>query len=131
MGGTDVTIYLVIGAAVVVLGAVIWTHVQQQAAIDRLDDRIAHLMAGVSLLTDTTEGALRDVAVEIGRLAATADGLRPDTRAASRSRINGAARRGRTVQDIAVNEQLSEGEVRLHLQLDKARKDRTRHASVR
>lgn len=131
MGGTDVTIYLVMGAAVVVLGAVIWTHVQQQAAIDRLDDRIAHLMAGVSLLTDTTEGALRDVAVEIGRLAATTDGARPDTRAASRSRINGAARRGRTVQDIAANEQLSEGEVRLHLQLDKARKERTRHAALR
>lgn len=131
MGGADVTIYLGIGAAVVVLGAVIWTHVQQQSAIDRLDDRVAHLMAGVSLLTDTTEGALRDVAIEIGRLAATSDTRRPETPAASRSRINGAARRGRTVQDIAANEQLSEGEVRLHLQLDQARKDRTRHASLR
>src|SRR6185295_12982005 len=39
MGGTDVTtMYVVIGAGVLVLGAVIWTHVQQQAAIDRLDD---------------------------------------------------------------------------------------------
>jgi len=131
MGGADVTMYLGIGAAVVVLGAVIWTHVQQQSAIDRLDDRIAHLMAGVSLLTDTTEGALRDVAIEIGRLAATSDTRRPEAPAVSRSRINGAARRGRTVQDIAANEQLSEGEVRLHLQLDKARKDRTRHASLR
>ena len=131
MGGTDVTLYFEIGAAVVVLGAVVWTHVQQQAAIDRLDDRVAHLMAGVSLLTDTTEGALRDVAIEIGRLAATSDGSRPLAPAASRTRINGAARRGRTVQDIAVNEQMSEGEVRLHLQLDKARKDRTRHASLR
>ena len=130
MGG-DVTIYVVVGGAVLVLGAVIWTHVQQQAAIDRLDDRIAHLMAGVSLLTDTTEGALRDVAIEIGRLAATSEIAGPKTPAASRSRINGAARRGRTVQDIAANEQVSEGEVRLHLQLDKARKDRTRHASVR
>jgi len=125
------TIYVEVGAAVVVLGAVIWTHVQQQAAIDRLDDRVAHLMAGVSLLTDTTEGALRDVAIEIGRLAATSMTARPEAPAASRNRINGAARRGRTVQDIASNEQLSEGEVRLHLQLDKARKDRTRHASLR
>lgn len=131
MGGTDVTIYLVVGAAVMVLGAVIWTHVQQQAAIDRLDDRVAHLMAGVSLLTDTTEGALRDVAIEIGRLAATSVTARQEAPAVSRNRINGAARRGRTVQDIAANEQLSEGEVRLHLQLDKARKDRTRHASLR
>jgi hypothetical protein len=35
------------------------------------------------------------------------------------------------VQDIAVNEQLSEGEVRLQLQLDKARKERARHAAMR
>ena len=131
IGGMDVTIYVVIGAAVLVLSAVIWTHVQHQAAVDRLDDRIAHLIAGVSLLTDTTEGALRDIAVEIGRLGATIDPARTETRAASRSRINGAARRGRTVQDIAVNEEMSEGEVRLHLQLDKAKKEGTRHASLR
>jgi hypothetical protein len=131
MGGTDVMIYLAIGASLAAVAAVIWTHQQQQAAIDRLDDRIAHLMAGVSLLTDTTEGALRDVAVEIGRLAATAEGNGQETRAASRSRINGAVRRGRTVQDIAANEEMSEGEVRLHLQLEKARKERARHASMR
>jgi hypothetical protein len=131
MGGTDVMMYVAIGASMAAVAAVIWTHLQQQAAIDRLDDRIAHLMAGVSLLTDTTEGALRDVAVEIGRLAATSDGGSQDTRAASRSRINGAVRRGRTVQDIAANEEMSEGEVRLHLQLEKARKERARHASMR
>ena len=63
------TVYLVIGgAAVVMLAMIVWLHTQQQAAIERLDDRIAHLMAGVSLLTDTTETGLRDVAMEIGRL---------------------------------------------------------------
>jgi hypothetical protein len=126
----NVTIYLEVGAAIVVLAAVIWTHVQQQAAIDRLDDRIAHLMAGVSLLTDTTEGALRDVAVEIGRLAGMTESASMKTRAASRSRINGAVRRGRTVQDIAASEGMSESEIRLHLQLDKARKERA-HATLR
>jgi hypothetical protein len=129
----NVTIELVLAAAIpalLVIGVVAWVHVQQQAAIDRLDDRIAHLMAGVSLLTDTTEGALRDVATEIGRLGATVEGARPLARATSQRRIAGAARRGRTVQDIAAKEQLSEGEVRLHLQLDKSRKDRA-HAAVR
>ena len=116
--------------ALLVLGAVIWVHVQQQAAIDRLDDRLAHLMAGTSLLTDTTEGALRDVAVEIGRLAATVEGARPPARAVTQRRIASASRRGRTIQDIAANEQVSEGEVRLHLQLDKSRKERT-HATLR
>jgi hypothetical protein len=117
--------------AVLVMGMVIWMHVQQQAASDRLDDRIAHLMAGVSLLTDTTEGALRDVAIEIGRLAATVEGVRPQTRAASQRRISGAARRGQSVQDIAATEALSEGEVRLHLQLERTRKERLDHASLR
>jgi hypothetical protein len=129
-----VTIYLVLAATVpaaVVLGAVIWTHVQQQAAIDRIDDRIAHLVAGVSLLTDTTEGALRDIATEIGRLSAVSEGARPRTGTAGQRRVATASRRGHTIQDIASMEEMSEGEVRLHLQLAKARKERVNHASLR
>ena len=116
--------------AVTVLGAVLWSRVRQQAGIDRLDDRVAHLIAGTSLLTDTTEGALRDIAHEIGRLAAGAAGS-ARTGAAGQRRIATAARRGRTVSDIAATEELSESEVRLHLQLDKARKERINHASLR
>lgn len=126
--------YVVMAAAiptVLILAALIWVHVQQQAAIDRLDDRVAHLMAGTSLLTDTVEGALRDVAVEIGRLAAVTEGASPRAGAAGQRRIAGAARRGHSVRDIAANEQMSEGEVRLHLQLSKARKERANHASLR
>jgi hypothetical protein len=92
---------------------------------------MAHLLAGVSLLTDTTEGALRDVAAEITRLAAVKDAKRPGARAATQRRVAGAARRGRTVQDIAASEQVSEGEVRLRLQLEKASKERANHASMR
>lgn len=117
--------------ALVVLGVVIWTHVQHQAAIDRLDDRMAHLLAGISLLTDTTEGALRDVALEIGRLAAVTDGTGAKPRPGSQRRIATDARRGRTVQDIAAREELSEGEVRLHLQMERARKERASHAALR
>jgi hypothetical protein len=113
-----------------VLGAVLWARVRQQAGIDRLDDRIAHLVAGTSLLTDTTEGALRDIAHEIGRLAAGAEGL-ARTGAAGQRRIATAARQGRTIRDIAATEELSEGEVLLHLQLNKARKERINHASLR
>jgi hypothetical protein len=47
-------------------------------------------------------------------------------------RVAGAARRGHTVQDIAASEQISEGEVRLRLQLDRAAtKERVNHASMR
>jgi DNA-binding NarL/FixJ family response regulator len=118
------------GATLLVLGGLVWMHVQQQAAIERLDDRVAHLLAGISLLTDTTEGALRDVATEITRLAANAEATRLRPRALTQKRIAGAVRRGRTVQDIAAEEQISEGEVRLRMQLENARKERA-HASVR
>ncbi|HEY6360075.1 MAG TPA: hypothetical protein VIX63_03185, partial [Vicinamibacterales bacterium] len=122
-----------------ILGALVWMHVQHQAALERLDDRMAHLLAGVSLLTDTTEGALRDVATEINRMAAgatstgTTGALRPrPQRAATQRRISGAARRGTPVQDIAATEQMSEGEVRLRLELEKAQKERVNnYASMR
>jgi len=122
---------IVAGAALVVIGALVWVHRQTQAAIERLDDRMAHLLAGLSLLTDTTEGALRDVATEITRLAGVKEAARPRARAATQRRVAAAARRGRTVQDIAAAEQVSEGEVRLRLQMDQAAKERTSHASMR
>jgi hypothetical protein len=118
------------GATLLILGGLLWMHVQQQAATERLDDRMAHLSAGVSLLTDTAEGALRDVAAEISRLAALTDANKVRPRAMTQRRIAASARRGRTVQDIAATEQISEGEVRLRLQLESARKERA-HASVR
>jgi hypothetical protein len=121
-----------VGAAtLLVLGGLVWVHVQTQAAIERIDDRMAHLLAGVSLLTDTTEGALREVAVELTRLGAAKEASRPRARAATQRRVAGADRRGRTVQDIAASEQVSEGEVRLRLQLAKAAKERANHASMR
>jgi hypothetical protein len=118
------------GATLLILGGLVWMHVQQQAAIERLDDRIAHLLAGVSLLTDTTEGALRDVATEITRLSANAEAARLRPRPITQKRIAGAVRRGRSLQEIAADEQISEGEVRLRLQLENARKERA-HASMR
>ncbi len=121
-----------IGAAtLLLLGGLVWVHVQTQAAIERVDDRMAHLLAGVSLLTDTTEGALRDVAAELTRLGAVKDASKPRVRAATQRRVAGAARRGRSVQDIAASEQVSEGEVRLRLQLERAAKERANHASMR
>jgi hypothetical protein len=126
--------WMVIGGAataLIALGGVMWVHVQTQKAIERLDGRMTHLLAGVSLLTDTMEGGLRDVAAEVNRLGAAKDVARPRARAATQRRVAGAARRGRTVQDIAASEQVSEGEVRLRLQLDQAAKERANHASMR
>lgn len=108
----------IIGFAVIGLLqlAACFLFIRQQKAIDRLTSRMSNLVAGISLLTDTTETGLRDVAHEIGR-AASAEAPRPRQRAATQRRITTAARRGRSVQEIAAAEQLSEGEVNLRLQL--------------
>jgi DNA-binding NarL/FixJ family response regulator len=121
----------VAGATLLLGGGLVWMHVQTRAAIERLDDRISHLLAGLSLLTDTTEGALRDVATEVARLAATKEEPRPRAARTTQRRVAVAARRGRSVQEIAAAEEVSEGEVSLRLQLERAAKERTNHASMR
>jgi hypothetical protein len=113
-----VELYLIIavGTVAAIQLAAGYLIVQQQRVVDRLDDRLTHLTAGISLLTDTTEGGLRDVAQEVNRLGSAAAPA-PRARAATQRRIASAARRGRTVQEIATTEKVSEGEVMLRLQL--------------
>ena len=98
------------------VGAIV-LFIRQQRTIDRLSSRLTNLVAGVSLLTDTTETGLRDVAGEIGRMAASSVVAKPRPRAATQRRMSTAAKRGQTVQEIAAAEQVSEGEVSLRLQL--------------
>jgi DNA-binding NarL/FixJ family response regulator len=127
----NVTLYFVLtGVAVVIVGAVVWLHIQQRSVLERLEDRIAHLSAGISLLTDTTESGLRDVAMEIGRLAAVSKAPSPKSRPTTQRRVARAVKQGRSVRDVAAAEGVSEGEIRLHLKMDKSRKDRA-HAAVR
>jgi hypothetical protein len=179
-----------IGAVVVVAGAqmaTLWFMRRQQAAFDQVENRVAHLTAAISLLTDTTEGALRDVlhrAEQVnaspvrvakvngttapkangatrsngtatranGRPARTngtaansnSAGARPEpvtpqpetvtprSNGSAARRVNGAARKGRSVQDIAAAEKMSEGEVRLRLQLSQppAAGEKGRHVAA-
>jgi DNA-binding NarL/FixJ family response regulator len=129
-----VEIYWFAGGAVLVAALMASFRVQllQQRRLARLDERMAHLSAGISLLTDTAEGGLRDIALEIERLAAAgAKASRPKARAATQRRVSTASRRGRSVQDIAAKEKMSEGEVRLHLKLADAAGREKAHATVR
>lgn len=98
--------------------AVLIVNRRQRSALAHLEERLSHLTAGVSLLTNTTEDGLRGVALEIARLANVAD-ARPTAVTHTRERIASAAGNGKSVQDIASAEQVSEGEVLLHLLLDK------------
>ena len=108
-------------------------HVLQHRKISALGDRLAQLTSGISLLTDTVEGGLRDVALEIERLSgANKPAVKPKARAATQRRVSAAAKRGRSVQDIAAKEKMSESEVRLRLQMAGAVAGREKaHATVR
>jgi hypothetical protein len=97
---------------------------RQRLAVAALDERLTHLHAGLSLLTNTTEDGLRTIALEVARLAGAAE-TRPKAVATARERIAAAAVHGRSVQDIAASEQVSEGEVLLHLLVDKLRAEPT------
>ena len=79
--------------------------------LGRFDQRLAHLTDALSLLTETAEIGFRANASEIGRL-----GERAASNTAT-GRVLSAVRRGRSVPQIAADEEMSEGEVRLRLHL--------------
>ena len=112
---------LVAGAvSLLVIVSTLLVNRRQRRMLERLDERLTHLHAGLSLLTNTTEDGLRGMALHVARLAGAAE-TRPPVVAGTRQRISAAAGHGRSVQDIAATEQVSEGEVLLHLLLDKLR----------
>ena len=78
-----------------------------------IEARLAHFVDALALLTDTTQTGFASIAAELersGRVRTPSAG-----RAAASKRIVGAARRGRSLRDIAADEDVSESEVRLHL----------------
>lgn len=83
--------------------------------LSRIDARLAHFGEALALLTDTTQTGFASVAAELER----SGGRRAPvvSRAATSKRIVGAAKRGRSIQDIAASEEVSESEIRLHLGL--------------
>ncbi|MEO7275023.1 MAG: hypothetical protein ABIX28_06920 [Vicinamibacterales bacterium] len=91
-----------------------WRLIVTTRALDRFQARMAHQGEALSLLTDTSENGFSAIARELDRLATpeTKPARRPSTR-----RVATAARKGRTVADIAAEERVSEGEVRLRLGL--------------
>jgi len=96
-------------------------------AVDRAEDRLAHFSGALALLTETTEEGFRATALEIARRGQGAyprsddrAGTEPDavpTPRVSASRVMRAVRSGWAVPEIAAEEQVSEGEVRLRLAL--------------
>ncbi len=132
----QVIVAVAAGALLVLQAASVAGWWLQQRKVRSLDGRVAHLSAAMALLTDTLEGGLHDLAREVSRLSAAA--VQPvavpvrNNNAAQR-RVRSASKRGRTVREIAVAEEMSEGEVRLMLQQTPGReiKESYIHAEVR
>jgi hypothetical protein len=113
---------------VVVIGQsyLLWRLTRSLGGVQKLDEKLGHFGDALSLLTETTESGFKAVAAELDRSAA-----RPNDGPAkaaikkampapsTAARISAAARRGRTVPEIAAAEELSEGEVRLRLHMAK------------
>jgi hypothetical protein len=79
------------------------------------EERLNRLNEVITLLTETSESGFRAVAAEVERLSTAAPVRR--TSKATASRITRSARQGRAIADIAADEQVSQGEVRLRLHL--------------
>ncbi len=88
---------------------------RRELDLSRVEQRLAHFGEALALLTDTAQTGFTSVAAELER--AGSRRVPVTNRAAAAQRIVGAARKGRSVQDIAATEEVSESEIRLHLGL--------------
>ncbi|HEY8548657.1 MAG TPA: hypothetical protein VIL35_01765 [Vicinamibacterales bacterium] len=117
--------------AVLMLAQIVllWRLARMVASTAQLETRIGHFADALSLLTETSEAGFRAVADELNRR--QADPVAPRARV-SNARLKAAAKRGRSIPEIAAAESMSEGEVRLRLHLaEKARMAEGRTGSRR
>ena len=82
-------------------------------ALPSLDERVARLTRSVTMLVDTTEGCFDAVSTQIAR---NDDTVTPRRQQRQR-RVVGAAKRGRTIAQIAAEEDVAEGEVALRVRM--------------
>lgn len=81
---------------------------------ERVNERLSHFAEALALLTDTTEAGLSGVAAALEQPRRAS---RAGSRASTGKRIATAARKGRSLTQIAADEAMSESEVRLHLEM--------------
>jgi hypothetical protein len=120
---TLVSVGIALAAMLIVQGWILWRLLGAVGVVQRMDEKLAHFGDALTLLTETAEGGFRAVASELDRsVQQPASGAAKKPQLAPRptsARMTAAARRGRSVEDIASTEQVSEGEVRLRLHLAK------------
>jgi hypothetical protein len=119
---TLIAVGLAVGVLFLVQGWILWRLLGAVAVVQRMDEKLAHFGDALTLLTETAEGGFRAVASELDRAglqAATTGVKKPVLPKPTSARMTAAAKRGRSVEEIASTEQVSEGEVRLRLHLAK------------
>lgn len=87
-------------------------------AVTHLEQQVTRLQEGTNLLTDTVELGFRQCGEELERLSLQQTAARPTAAGAMRDmteRIRAASAQGRSVGEIAAQEDVAEGEVRLRL----------------
>jgi hypothetical protein len=123
---TLIVLGIAVTTAFIVQGWILWRLLGAVGVVQRLDEKLSHFGDALTLLTETTEGGFRAVASEIDRTS-QASGVSASHMGAKKAiaprptsaRISAAAKRGRSVEEIAATEEVSEGEVRLRLHLAK------------
>src|SRR5919109_1214325 len=103
-------VQLVIISASLLLQAILALRlIATQRLVTKLNARLVHQGEALSLLTDTSESGFGAIARELERLGTAA------RKPAIATRVAQAAKQGRTIEEIAAAEQVSEAEVRLRL----------------
>jgi len=133
---TLIAVGIALGTMFIVQGWILWRLLGAVGIVSRMDEKLAHFGDALTLLTETAEGGFRAVASELDRAGqqhgAGATAKKPPVPRPTSARMTAAAKRGRSVEEIASTEQVSEGEVRLRLHLAKqaaaAKATRTKRA---
>ena len=105
----------VLGGMLLLQAVLLWRLLGAVGVLRRFDDRLERLSDALSLLTETSESGFRAMGAELERVGQTVTARRPGRTA--NTRVAAAAKRGQSVPQIAVREEMSEGEVRLRLHL--------------
>jgi hypothetical protein len=109
----------------------LWRVLDRLGVLDRFEDRLSSVSHTLMLLTDTTETCFQVVASQLEKEQTERAASSPG-RVGRQRRIVAAARRGRSVGEIAAQEEVAEGEARLRLHLADQREtqERGRHGPM-
>jgi hypothetical protein len=105
-----------LGSVGLVQAALFWWAARALRSQQRLEERVAHLSDALALLTETAESGFRATATELTRISASGVASAGRSRTAG-TRVTRAPRRGKSIPQIAAEEEMSESEVRLRLHL--------------